>query len=186
MGGSLEWTRPQADHPGHGGHTSADTPPAAAMGMWSLWTGWRIMGQLIVGAVLLLLGGHYTASFAGTLRDHPSRSLGLGLVGMVALPVLSIVACALIVPLPLGVLGLGIFGALVYLSQLVAAQAFGRVLLSRFKPKLNGTPLLHLLIGVVPLAILTGLPWIGGLMGFLVTVLGAGAIALKVREATRA
>lgn len=183
VGGTVVWIESEEhDHGGFGEEPSA----GGAMAMWSLWTGWRIMGQLIVGAVLLMLGGSRVAGFARTLQEHPSRSLGLGLVGLVFLPIASLIACALVVPLPLGFLGLLAFAAMLYLGQLIVAQAVGERLVRRFRPELNGTPLLYLLAGAVPLAILTGLPWVGGLVGFLVTVLGAGAVAVRLREAARA
>mgnify|MGYP000689656634 CR=1 FL=1 len=180
VAGEVAWT--EAEEGDRRGHEAGSM---SGFGDWSLWTGWRVMGQLIVGAVLLLLGGNRAASFGRTLGQEPSRALGLGLVGMVFLPIASFIACALIVPLPLGLLGLGAFAALLYLGQIIAAQALGEQLLRRFKPELNGTPLLYLLAGAIPLAILTGLPWVGALVSFIATVLGAGAVAIRVREAAR-
>jgi len=181
--GDVTWTEAHHDD---NNHDFGGPSEGAGIAEWSLWTGWRVMGQLIVGAVLLMLGGSSAASFGESLSKEPSRALGLGLVGMVFLPIASFIACALIVPLPLGLLGLGFFAALLYLGQIIAAQALGEKLLQRFRPDVNGTPLLHLLAGAIPLAILTGLPWVGALVGFLVTVLGAGAVAIRLREAARA
>lgn len=181
--GTVSWTKATDED---GAHIGSPHEHDSGAGMWTLWTGWRIIGQLIVGAVLLMLGGRTTAAFGEALDARPSESLGLGLVGMVVLPIASVLACLMVLPLPLGMLGLALFGILLYVGQLVAAQALGARLLRRFGPEVNGTPLLHLLVGVVPLAILTGLPFLGGLVGFLVTVLGAGAIGLHLRAVTRA
>jgi len=166
--------------------SDAGTSPLAASLSWALWTGWSLIGKLIVGAVLLLLGGGAAARIGRLLGERPSQSLGFGVAGFVLLPAASLVACAMLIPLPLGLLGLLTFVALLYISQLIAAQALGDVILRRFRPDALGAPLVSMAVGLIPLVLLSSLPGVGALVWFVATALGGGAIGLWLRELARA
>ncbi|MFT7520029.1 MAG: hypothetical protein ACI9MC_002173, partial [Kiritimatiellia bacterium] len=62
-------------------------------------------------------------------------------------------------------------------------QALGDVILRRFRPDAWGSPVLSMVVGLVPLVLLMSLPWIGGLVWIAVMLLGFGAIFLAAREA---
>jgi len=106
-------------------------------------------------------------------------------VGLVLLPVVSLLACVTILPLPLGMLGFLLFAALLFVGQLVTAQAVGDEILRRFRPGTWGSPVMSMAVGLVPLALLASVPWVGGLVWLSATVAGGGAIWLQVRELAR-
>ncbi len=179
--GEVSWSEGGA--PEAGGEQE-EGPLAAAIG-WTLWTGWDYLAHALVGGALLLLSGGAAGRASRLLSERPSQSLGAGVVGFVILPIASLIACALIIPLPLGLLGLLGFGALLYTAQLVAAQALGDEILRRLRPGAWGSPIISLLVGLAPIVVLSGLPWVGNLVWFAATALGGGALWLWLREPAR-
>jgi hypothetical protein len=85
-------------------------------------------------------------------------------------------------------LGLPLLGAYVvwlFLGYLVSAVALGRELLVRLR-RPAGSPVWSLLLGVLVLAILGLIPFVGGLIGLIAVVSGGGALLMAVRRSRRA
>ncbi|MFT4976335.1 MAG: cytoskeletal protein CcmA (bactofilin family) [Myxococcota bacterium] len=181
--GEVSW-KLSVDETPDGIDVMSSSSEAAGGGLlgWFLWTLWSFLSKLSVGAVLLLVGGKLTARAGRLLGERPTQSLGAGLAGLGILPLLSIAACLMVIGLPLGMMGLLLYGALLYISQLVAAQALGDQILRRFRPDAWGSPVISMAIGLAPLVLLMALPWAGGLVWFVATVLGFGALSLRMRE----
>ena len=177
VGGSVSWTQVDAEE-------SHEHRPSmfGALALWALFTGWSYASKLVTGVALLLLFG--TAGVSRMLQDKPAQSLGYGVAGFLLLPMASLMAMAFIIPLPLGVLGLIVFGLGLFLCQLFAAQALGERILAKLRPGRTGAPALALAVGLVPLVFFSSLPWVGFLVWYIATVMGAGALWLRVRENT--
>jgi hypothetical protein len=179
--GAVTWTQGEAGELGEVRHKPS---MIGSLFAWTLWTGWSYASKLIVGTVLLLLFGAAAGSVSRVMVDKPAQSLGYGVAGFLFLPLASVLAMVLIIPLPLGILGLSTFSILLYLCQLFAAQAIGDLILRRFRPDAWGAPMLSLAIGLVPLVLFSSLPWIGFLVWFMATVMGAGALWMRIRMKT--
>jgi len=160
----------------HGGAKSE--PSLLAEAAWgALGLGWKYLSSLIVGFVLLALGGEERVRRAARLvRSQPARSAGIGFVIAVVLPVAALVAMALILPLPLGVLGLVVWGVGLYVARLLVAQALGDAILGQVRPDSTGSPYLSLAVGLPAILLAFQIPWLGALLWLGVTVLGLGAL----------
>ncbi len=148
---------------------------------WGFWRTWSWSSRLMVGGLLLVLGGKGAGRVARTLVAQPSKSLGIGFVGATSLLFCSLFALVTIVGFPVGVVGLALLGLALYVTQLVAAQALGDLLLKRFRPEAWGSPFLSMAIGLVPLVLLYPLPWVGWAAWLLATMAGLGATWLHLR-----
>ena len=187
--GAVSWTQSDAESIGVDIRLRSDEVEPGFLDSavsWGFWTGWSLVTKLIVGGVLLLLGGGAAARVGRVLVEKPSQSLGFGVAVFWLLPMASLFACLTLIPLPLGLLGFLTFAALLYVSQLVAAQALGDEILRRFRPGAWGSPAVSMAVGLVPLVLLSSLPWVGPLVWFVATLLGGGAIWLWLRELARA
>ena len=147
------------------------------------WTLWSYLAHLLVGFVFLALGGAAAARIGRTLLDQPGRSLGLGFVVLVVLPVASALAIVTVVPMPLGFIGLAVFAVGLYVAQLFTAQALGDQILRRFQPGAIGSPWVSMAVGLAPLVLLAALPWVGSLVWLVATCLGLGAAWTALRAA---
>lgn len=140
---------------------------------------------------------------ADTLRRRPLASLGLGLAGLVALPVVAVVHLTLLVVLSLvfGILLLGQTVALAWLTSLAAwaAAAVGIWVLAAFAtPAVVGTTAAGLapeasrlarlglaVAGIAVVVAITALPRVGGLVGFVAYIAATGAIIVSAWDARR-
>lgn len=163
-----------------------DAPPSlfSRVLSWWLWTGWRYAAHLLVGAAFLGVGGANVARVGGELRADPARALGIGGVVSAALLLGSFLCMALIVPLPLGFIGLATFAVLMYAAQVFAAQALGEWLIARSGSEVprGVLPYVAMAIGLVPIVLLGRLPWFGTLIWLLATLLGVGALWMSRRR----
>ena len=162
----------------------------------------RLVALLLVGLLIAWLAPRWITGPAEKLRSRPLPSLGLGLVGLVALPITWLVALGVIILVAVifGLLSLGaltvltllagfsalglasvaVLLTLCYLCQAIVAYLGGRWILSRIRPEWNRKVYAPLLIGLLILGLLSAVPIAGGILQFLVVVAGLGAIILAV------
>jgi len=148
-----------------------------------VWQTIWLAAAFLTGLVLFwLFPGLTGVSFAG-MRDL-LISAGIGFLTFVALPIASVIAVITLIGLPLGLIALACWMAAAYAAKLVVAGFLGRSLLRNNSGGRPATALV-LLVGLVPIFIATNLPYIGALIGFLLTLLGLGAIAMGIYEVSR-
>ncbi len=175
IGGQLNWNREvESDD-----EDEADEAPGFSF--WSIgWKIWAYLSNLIVGAVFLLLGGSAARAPAARLRSAPAPGLGFGFVVTVVFPVACLVAIALIVTLPLGILGLMIFALAAFIARLVTAQFVGDWLLGRLGSA-GSSEYLSLAAGLLLLFVVAEIPYVGFLIRMVAIILGIGGIYLALR-----
>ena len=139
----------------------------------------RVAAFLLAGFVLLLLV-RPLAGAAERLDERPAAALGLGLLWIIAIPVMVFAVAVTIVGIPLAVIASACYLISLYLAPVIPALWLGVSLLDR--PGGPGTaPPRAFLLGGVIVGALSLLPWIGVPVRMLVTALGFGAVALHVR-----
>ena len=109
------------------------------------------------------------------------RSLGLGLGVLAGVPVAIIIAGVTLVGLPLSLMLLALYVVAIYLAKIWVGAFLGRILL---KP--SGTNqrdwLVGLLVGLLILTIVGFIPYLGGLVRFVIVCLGLGAFAWQLHR----
>jgi hypothetical protein len=168
----------------------------------------RYLAILLFGGLLLWLVPRPTRLAAAIVRERPLPSLAFGLlavVGWLAI-LLVLLIVALILAIPLGILGFGglvataVFGALLtagllsfavglastYLASVIVGLAIGLLLLARGMAGEAERPWTALLLGVLIVVLLTSIPVVGGLLSAIVALLGLGALVLLARRSWQA
>jgi hypothetical protein len=142
----------------------------------------RFAAALLAGAVLLTL--------VPTLRrislDGASDALlsgGVGLVTLVATPIIAVLVAVTLIGLPIAFFGLLLWIAGIYLAKIVIAHFVGVRLLEQPDKARHYT--LQLATGLALVIALINLPLIGGVLNFLLTILGLGVLVLHVQRAIR-
>jgi len=139
----------------------------------------RIGAAFLAGLLLLwAVPGLRTATVtdAGTaVKDG-----AIGLVAAIALPVVAFIACITVVGIPLGILTAILWLLGLYFAKIVVAQMIGR----RLFASPHGVPhyAATLLAGLVIVIVAINLPWIGWLIGIVLTLLGLGMIVTYLAE----
>jgi hypothetical protein len=108
------------------------------------------------------------------------RSVGIGFAVFFGLPIAALIALITIVGIPFGAGLLLALALLFWIGYVAAAIAIGRLLV---KPPTSR--LLAFLAGWLILRVVAIIPGIGGLVWFLATVFGLGALAVAARRAGR-
>lgn len=152
-----------------------------------------VVGATILGLALLWLLPGLLPTVASTIRSDPFPSLGVGIGALFLTPIV-----ALIVLVPALILGAGaslvfvllaVWGFLLLLAKAAVGLLLGSLILRKPIGSLGfRDATLCLLAGVAVIALVTMIPFLGGLVGFVVSVLalGAGLVAFARWRKARA
>lgn len=161
----------------------------------------RFLSLLIVGGLLLLLATRFMDGSTATLRRRPLQSLGVGaasLVGSILLAIV-VVVVAVLLGIVFGLLGLeGLLGILIFatfaflvvliflllaifafVGPAIVALAIGRLVLRGDSGIARWAALV---LGILVVALLSSVPAVGGVISFLIGLIGLGAVALFIRS----
>lgn len=141
-----------------------------------------ILVNLVLGAVLLVLFPSVAARAASRVADEPLRTGGIGLLALVGVPVVLVLFAITIVGLPITIFGALLFAFLVWVAAVTGRFAVGMWLVSLLDVDSRWA---GLLVGVVGVALLKQVPYIGGVVEFVVLLLGLGSLAALGYEAYR-
>ena len=145
-----------------------------------LWVTWWLavtVSGLLIGLLLLGLVPRAMAASQGVVRDQPGSSVAWGLLLAVGLPVVSVAVLFTVLGIPLGLVGLLSLALLYSLGYVVASLALGRALVK--EPR---SLYLAFLAGFVVLRLVGLIPALGGVVTFVATALGLGALAIAARR----
>lgn len=154
---------------------------------WSgpFWLGrvFTFLALLACAAVFLLVAPRFAASSCDTLERAPWLALALGFGTLVALPVLAVLLFISLLGIPLGLVVMALYPALLLVGYVVGVLAIAR--LAKAALRKEAPESFAMSIGFFALALLLvmlvgRLPFVGGLAVGVVTVLGIGACVLEV------
>ncbi len=143
------------------------------------------LGFLVVGAVAVSLFPGTSGSAEEAVRTRPWASLGFGLLWLLAVPIAVVVVAFTLVGLPLALVSAAVYLIFLYLGRAVIALWLGRLALRKRGALDRGGWILCFLVGGAVLVLLRFVPYVGGLVTLLATVVGVGALiaALATRAA---
>jgi hypothetical protein len=145
-------------------------------GRFAWWLAYSI-STLILGLILLLAAPNVDRAITWATRERTGASIGIGIATFILLPIVAVLLLATIVGIPLGLFILLGIALLYTIGYVVGAHAIGRRLVtypkSRYVAFLAGWGIVRLL-GLIP--------FLGGLVWLLVTILGLGALVTAARR----
>ena len=149
-----------------------DVGDASLIGAIGFFVGF-VVSMFLLGLVLILLAPRAAEAVARTGRRKALVSAGVGLLGIILIPVIAVAAFFTIVGIPLGIVLLFLIVPLLAMSYITTALVVGRLILKKSK-------LLAFLLGLVILGLLTLIPIAGGLIAFLAIIFGLGALLVTL------
>ncbi len=151
----------------------------------------RAFGPLL-RTVWALIAGVVIIAIAPRLADAIGRngravlpSIGVGLLALILVPVVALILIFSTIGFPIGLIGIGLFIAILYLSQVFVGFAIGRFILpDRWNDGSRGFHLLAMTLGVIILAALNfvPLPYVSAVIAVLVTMWGLGAALMVLGQ----
>lgn len=130
--------------------------------------------NLLVGALLLLVLPRTSGRVADAVSGEPLRTGAIGLGALVGVPILLVLLAITIVGIPLTLAGFVAYALAVWIATIYGRYAVGEWLLTYADVENRW---IALLVGLVLVAVLVRLPFVGALFQLLVLLLGLGAMA---------
>ncbi|ARS90762.1 bactofilin family protein [Natrarchaeobaculum aegyptiacum] len=139
--------------------------------------------NLLLGAALLLVFPRFSATVARRVATSPVRSGFAGLGALVLVPVALVALLITILGIPIAFAGAFLFALYVWIAVIYGRFAVAAWILGRLDVHNRW---LALLVGLVGAALIGQIPYLGGLVNFLLLLLGLGAVALALYDRRRA
>lgn len=139
-----------------------------------------LLSALILGLLLLRFFPGLTREKVGTLITRPWMSLLIGLIALIATPIIIFLLLITVIGIPLALITLAFYLITLYLAGIFTSLAIGTKLFELFGQKRTGG--WALLLGLIVYGILTLIPIIGGIVTFIAVLVGLGAILLTWKD----
>ncbi len=138
-----------------------------------------LVGQIVVGLILIGFSRKHAVRMATSLTGHPWKSLGLGFMLAIFVPVACLILMLTIIGLPLGIITFMLYLIAWYLSPVVVGLTLGGKIVGAFRKERAGPMIGGLILGLIILRAISLVPVLGWLVMFVVILFGLGALALS-------
>lgn len=165
--GEEKWKQPSPAQP----------EPQKQLTPWSIWGGLLInlLGLLIIWGLIKAWRPNLWSQIAEKAGQNLAGSIGIGLLLLLATPVLVLLLFLTVIGIPLGIILLLIYIVALYVSILIAAQYLSEVLKDRMN--YSGHDIWPVLALVLVLLLAVKIPFAGWILGLLILSFGLGSIA---------
>jgi cytoskeletal protein CcmA (bactofilin family) len=141
-----------------------------------------LLACIVTGLFLILISKKYVQAAEKNVFDSFLKSLGLGFILMICIPVAIVVFLATVIGIPIALITLFVYLVLFYISKIFVGIAVGEKILTGFT-KDKVVPLgWSLILGLIILTILTNLPYVGWIFYILIVLTGFGAAILARKD----
>ena len=169
--GEINWVKPEV---------KAEAPRRKGLQALRMFLHLTMMvGQIVIGLIMIGLSRKHVALMANTLTGHPWKSLVLGFVIWICVPIASLILMVTIIGLPLAILVIFLYLIAWYLSAVLVGLTLGGKIVGAFKKDRAGPMVGGLILGLVVLRALSLIPGLGLFIQFLVILFGMGALILS-------
>ena len=138
----------------------------------------RIAAAFLLGLFIYWISPTISRISISTVRTL-LISGGIGFLAAVAIPIAAIILAITLIGLPIGLVGIAVWLLGLYLSKIVIARCIGGALLGERRGGLGSTAM-ALLIGLLIVIVAVNLPYIGGVLNFVLMLIGLGALTKTI------
>lgn len=135
---------------------------------------------LVAGSVIVALTKDHARRTAEIIRTKPLKSLGIGFVTFICMPIVLLILLVLIITAPLMFVGTLAYLIMLYIAKFYVAIWLGNLILKR-SGRVDVSPIPSLLLGLVIIYLVTAIPIAGTFIGIVIIFFGIGAL-LQRRE----
>lgn len=153
--------------------------PILGVGRFVL-TVYGFLVNVVLGAILLLAFPAGSRRLADDIESRPVRAGLYGLAVIIGVPILLIVLVVTIIGIPLAIVGAILFGLTAWVASVYGRYAVGEWLVGYTDVDNRWVALL---VGLVVVGLVALVPLLGGIVEFLVLLLGLGGLAVVGRRA---
>ncbi|MBN1168676.1 hypothetical protein JXA63_02180 [Candidatus Woesebacteria bacterium] len=135
---------------------------------------------LIVGLLMTKLFPNYSQKVVTRLKESPWKSLGVGFLLLIAVPLAAIIAMITVVGIRISLIALALYSIFLYVSKVFVILWAGEFLMSKISKKNNAYG--SFTLGLIAYFVVTLLPVIGGLIKFFTLLFSLGAMMITCKE----
>ncbi|MFH1502083.1 MAG: polymer-forming cytoskeletal protein [Candidatus Eisenbacteria bacterium] len=146
-----------------------------------LWI-FEFIAAIIAGSVIVALTKDHARRTANIIRTKPLKSLGIGFIAYICIPIIVLIALVMLVTAPLSIMLLLAYLIALYIAKFYVAIWLGNLMLRR-GGRTDVSPLPAMLLGLLVVYVITAIPGVGTIIGIIIIFLGIGA--LLQRKETR-
>lgn len=161
-------------------------PRGPSIGLILLDWFWSLMGMIATALVAAWIFPRTLTTTRDALVRRPGASIGVGFAILLLTPPAAVLLAIFTLgfALPVSLLAITAYVVGIYLAQVYAATALGSWIVSKAagKEKWIGA---GAVVGIVGLGLVRLIPFLGGLIGFLLIISGLGAMALALVDSRR-
>lgn len=140
-----------------------------------------LLGSLIVGYLLVHFFPNFTYDAITTIEDHPWKTLGVGFLTLLIMPILIILILVTVLGIPLGLILAVYYGIVLYLGRIIFAYWLGARFIHRLA-RMAGRGV-TLGVGLFLFYLLGAITYFGPILTTCALLWGVGAIILAERKA---
>jgi len=148
--------------------------------------GWSI-GLMAIAALLAAALPSAATRVSDAVRARWPMSLLLGFIGLVCIPVAALILLLTVIGMPLALLSVALYPALLLFGYVATGVATGTIALQRLQPARASQTAWRVgaaALGMLAVTLLARLPAVGSVVVLLAMLLGTGALLLQVRRPT--
>ena len=154
----------------------------AGIAFWFIST----IALVLVGLIFSAVFPGQTDRVVGAITQSPWKSLGLGLVFLVVVPVAIVIALVTVVGIPAAIIAAFLYAIIVYISRIYIGVWIGRKVIGALKKRQITSLFWPLVVGVVIIALIGLIPFIGWIFRLFCLLIGLGALSLAVLRPSEA
>ncbi len=139
------------------------------------------LSLLLVGLLLAFAFPKQLRNLGLTINQHPGNSFLWGIVGLILIPIGSLILLVTVIGIPLGLLALTLFLWMLYLTQLTLGVLVGHRLFG-IEEKKGGNLFWAFAVGLIIVQALTFIPYVRFLVVLAGLIFGLGAILLVLKS----
>lgn len=141
---------------------------------------YETLSFLIIGLVVTKLGGNFAQKTVLRIQKSPWKTIFVGLVSLILIPIIALFLIVTIIGLPLGIITFTLFGLTTYLAKYFVMLATGEMILNRTSQK--HSLYFSFILGLLVYAVLRLIPIVGALAQISFLLVGLGGMLLSVYE----
>jgi cytoskeletal protein CcmA (bactofilin family) len=139
------------------------------------------LAALIAGSVIFAFTKDHANKTAEILRKKPLKSLGIGFIAAICVPIVCVIMLVLVLTIPLSAVLFLVYIVALYIAKFYVATWLGKLILRNRRA--DASPIPPMLLGITILYLLTWIPILGFLITLVTIFFGLGA--LLQRKETR-
>lgn len=131
----------------------------------------------LIGLIIMSLLPEFTKKTLSVIQDSPWKSLAIGFLSVIAVPVSGVILLLTIIGIPIGILTFMALGLLAYVAHIIGALFIGTWTLEHLHAQ--AAPVWRLLVGLILFAVVSVVPIIGPFVHVCITLIAMGALVTE-------